>query len=179
PDLALRTLVRLRERLGPEWGELDERLHQDARLRARLLALAGSSTGLGDHLVARPQLWRRIGEQDRPTDAARATETLLAAVQAHREDGVGGVGEDSGASAVWRAAVTGPAAVDALRTAYRDELAVLAAADLAATVDNEPELPLATVGAALSDLADAALTAALAVAVAQVCPGAPCPVRLA
>ncbi len=178
PDLALRTLVRLREALGPDWDGLDARLHQDARLRARLLALAGASTGLGDHLVARPHLWHRIGDQDRPTAAAQATETMLAAVDAYREEPEAGAEADA-AGPVWRAGITGPEAIDALRTAYRDELAVLAAADLAATVDNEPELPLATVGAALSDLADAALSAALAVAIAQVCHGAPCPVRLA
>src|SRR5699024_11700718 len=60
----------------------------------------------------------------------------------------------------------------------RDWSSDVCSSDLA-TVDNEPELPLATVGAALSDLADAALSAALAVAIAQVCHGAPCLVRLA
>ena len=41
---------------------------------------------------------------------------------------------------------------------------VLAALDLASTVENEPVLPFTTVGAHLSDLADAALGAALTVA---------------
>ena len=60
------------------------------------------------------------------------------------------------------------AAVAALRTAYRDELLVLAAADLGAVA--EPELPVLgveEVAARLSDLAGAALRAALAVAVAE------------
>ena len=56
---------------------------------------------------------------------------------------------------------------------------LLAAIDLAATVENEPVLPYPAVGRHLTDLADAALTAALAVAVARVCPDQPVPVRLA
>ena len=52
---------------------------------------------------------------------------------------------------------------------YRDRLMVLAALDLASTVENEPVLPFATVGAHLSDLADAALAAALTVASRSVC----------
>ena len=51
-----------------------------------------------------------------------------------------------------------------LRKLYRDRLMVLAALDLASTVENEPVLPFTTVGAHLSDLADAALGAALTVA---------------
>ena len=46
---------------------------------------------------------------------------------------------------------------------------VLAALDLASTVENEPVLPFTTVGAHLSDLADAALGAALTVASRSVC----------
>ena len=49
----------------------------------------------------------------------------------------------------------------------------------AATVENEPVVPYQTVGHQLSDLADAALTAALAVAIATVCPEGSCPIRLA
>ena len=43
---------------------------------------------------------------------------------------------------------------------YRDRLLVLAALDLAPTVENEPVLPFTTVGEHLADLADAALAAA-------------------
>ncbi len=67
-----------------------------------------------------------------------------------------------------RRVLTGAEAIGALRTAYRDEVLVLAAADLAAV--GEPELPVldvADVAAQLADLADAALQAALAVAVAE------------
>ena len=51
-----------------------------------------------------------------------------------------------------------------LCTLYRDQLLVLAALDLAATVEDEPVLPFTVVAAHLSDLADAALAAALRVA---------------
>ena len=56
---------------------------------------------------------------------------------------------------------------------------LLAAVDLAATVENEPVLPYQMVGTHLSDLADAALTAALAVAIARCARTAQLPVRLA
>ena len=62
---------------------------------------------------------------------------------------------------------------------YRDQLLVLAALDLAPTVENEPVLRFATVGAHLSDLADAALDAALHVAIANVCSADTPPPRLA
>src|SRR4029077_17635994 len=61
------------------------------------------------------------------------------------------------------------AAVSPLRKLYRDRLLVLAALYLASTVENEPVLALTTVGEHLSDLADAALGAALTVATRSVC----------
>ena len=65
-----------------------------------------------------------------------------------------------------------------LRTLYRDQLLVLAALDLAATVEDEPVLPFTVVGAQLADIADAALAAALRVAEVTVC-GDRTPPRLA
>ena len=70
-------------------------------------------------------------------------------------------------------------AVQPLRKLYRDRLLVLAALDLASTVENEPVLPFTTVGAHLSDLADAALGAALTVASRSVCGEDAEPPRLA
>ena len=70
-------------------------------------------------------------------------------------------------SVVWR-----------LRTLYRNRVLVLAAMDLAPTVENEPVLPFTAVGAHLADIADAALAAALSVAEARVC-GDATPPRLA
>ena len=56
-----------------------------------------------------------------------------------------------------------------LKTLYRDRLLVLAALDIAPTVENEPVLAFPDVGAHLSDLADAALDAALRAATVSVC----------
>lgn len=172
-DLALRTLVRLKDGLGDEWAELDRSLDTDKGLRGRLFGLLGASSAFGDHLVAEPTSWRQLaGDVDLPTKQ-EATDRLLAAVGATPEPQAG---TDT---LMYRAALTGSESVAALRKSYRDQLMLLAAVDLAATVENEPVLPYPAVGHQLSDLADAALTAALAVAVATVCPDEPCPIRLA
>ena len=55
-------------------------------------------------------------------------------------------------------------ALPPLRTLYRDQLLILAGLDLASTVENEPVPPFSTIGEHLSDIADAALDAALTVA---------------
>ena len=67
-----------------------------------------------------------------------------------------------------RASVTGGKAILALRRAYRSQLLIIAAHDLAPAV--EPSLPttaLPAVCQALTDLADATLQAGLAVAAAE------------
>ncbi|QDQ97924.1 bifunctional [glutamine synthetase] adenylyltransferase/[glutamine synthetase]-adenylyl-L-tyrosine phosphorylase [Tomitella fengzijianii] len=189
PDagLALRTLVRMKEALdeqpdeaapggdgavasGPGgWGTLDEALHADSRLRARLLAVIGSSTALGDHLVHFPGTWRHLASMPELPGRDEIQADLLSAVDAVPE----------GDHGLHRAGVTGPEAVLALRTRYREHLLLLAAVDLAPTIENEPDLEFRAVGRHLSDLADAALTAALAVAVATVSHEEPVEARLA
>ncbi|GAB4587713.1 hypothetical protein Ntsu_55450 [Nocardia sp. IFM 10818] len=59
-DLALLTLIRLRERLGTDWKILDSALRTDSALRGRLLALIGSSSAFADHLVADPGAWHSL-----------------------------------------------------------------------------------------------------------------------
>jgi glutamate-ammonia-ligase adenylyltransferase len=161
PDLALRTVERLFEN-AEDRVELDAALRTDVGLRGRLLAVAGSSTALGDHLVAHPDRWRRLaGDPDK--EPANPTAALLTAVGADPD------GPPAGSNGGAAATSTGAEAVAALRTAYRDEVVVLAAADVGAV--GEPELPVldvADVAARLADLAAAALRAALAVAVAEV-----------
>ncbi|OZM77402.1 bifunctional [glutamine synthetase] adenylyltransferase/[glutamine synthetase]-adenylyl-L-tyrosine phosphorylase [Pseudonocardia sp. MH-G8] len=156
PDLALRSAERLLQ-AAPDRGELDAALRTDTVLRGRLFALLGSSTALADHLITHTDRWRRLaGDAPPPGDGACAA--LLRAV-----------GADPDADGMAPAALTGADAVEALRTAYHDEVLVLAAADLAAV--GEPELPVldvADVAAQLAALADAALQAAVAVAVAEV-----------
>ncbi|MCP2262361.1 glutamate-ammonia-ligase adenylyltransferase [Streptoalloteichus tenebrarius] len=160
PDMALRGLERLRDALGGGWAELDAALRKDTALRGRLLAVLGSSTALTDHLVVRPEEWRRLVGEASPTDVGHFTAALLAAV---------GAEETTGRPGVVRARSRGQEAVRALRGAYRGLLLGIAAADLAPVVEPSlPELGYDAVAGALSDLAVAALRASLAVAVAEV-----------
>ncbi|HEX7323118.1 MAG TPA: bifunctional [glutamine synthetase] adenylyltransferase/[glutamine synthetase]-adenylyl-L-tyrosine phosphorylase [Mycobacterium sp.] len=162
-DIALRALSRLAESLDGGWAELSRALMTDRGLRGRLFGLLGSSIALGDHLVAHPQSWKLLAGRN-------GLVTLPSADQLRRMFGEC-AGSDGSADA--------GAAIDRLRTLYRDRLMVLAALDLAPTVEDEPVLPFAAVGEHLSDLADAALGAALAIAEEEVCGTAAAPPRLA
>ena len=157
-DAALHTMVRLAEVLGDQWARLDSALVADKSLRGRLFAVLGSSLALGDHLVANPQSWRLLeGDVELP------------GVEDMRRMFLDCVAEFGSTPAVL---------APKLRTVYRDQLLVLAALDTAPTVENEPVLAFETIGAHLSDLADAALYAALEAANAAVCKDEP-PPRLA
>jgi Glutamine synthetase adenylyltransferase len=162
PNAALRGMERLMNAVSDR-TELDAALRSDVRLRGRLTALLGSSTALTDHLVTHPDRWHRLAGDVGPADAEGAAATMLRAVGADPDAPPAG---SPGGSA---ARLTGAEAIAALRAVYRDEVMALAAADLAAV--GEPELPvmeIEDVTARLSDLAAAALKAALAVAVAEV-----------
>ena len=142
-DTALRAMVRLADAAGNGWDELNRALVKDRGLRGRLFGMVGSSLALGDHLIAHPQSWHLLAGQV----------TLPSAKELR----------DAFAEIAEKCTDT-RSAVQPLREFYRDRLMVLAALDLASTVENEPVLPFTTVGAHLSDLADAALGAALTVA---------------
>lgn len=158
-DAALHTMVRLAEALGDDWAELNAALSTDRALRGRLFSVLGSSLALGDHLVANPTSWRLLqGRLSLP-----GPEQLRSIF---------------GACVAGESPCEPTALAPKLRSLYRDQLLILAALDLAPTVENEPVLPFPTVGAHLADLADAALDAALQAAVAMVCRDAPAP-RLA
>jgi [glutamine synthetase] adenylyltransferase / [glutamine synthetase]-adenylyl-L-tyrosine phosphorylase len=146
-DAALRTMVRLADALGAGFEELNAALLKDRSLRGRLFALLGSSLALGDHLVTNPQTWQRLQGS-----------VSLPSVDDLRREFLDSIAE-----------TPSNATLSALRVLYRNRLMVLAALDIAPTVENEPVLPFATIGAHLSDLADAALTAALEVAMTRVC----------
>jgi len=169
PDLTLRSMARLAESAGDGWSELDERLLTDTGLRGRLFSVVGASSALADHLVATPASWHLLERRGPLPTPAELTAALLGAVGAQPEPG----------SALHRAETIGPAATLALRNAYRDQLLLLAACDLAATVEDERVLPYSEVAAHLAELAGAALTAALAVAVAETSPDAAVTGRLA
>jgi len=158
PDAALRALIRLSENPETGWDELNAALLAERGLRGRLFAVLGSSLALGDHLVAHPQSWKLLrGKVTLPS-----REELLAAFTGCVDEVLAGQGS----------------VVPRLHTLYRDRLLVLAALDLAATVEDEQVVPFTEVGAHLSDIADAALAAALRAAEATVC-GDRTPPRLA
>ncbi|MDT5234169.1 MAG: [glutamine synthetase] adenylyltransferase / [glutamine synthetase]-adenylyl-L-tyrosine [Mycobacterium sp.] len=153
-DNALRAMVRLADAVGRDWDELNQALVKDRGLRGRLFGVLGSSMALGDHLVANSDSWHLLaGGVTLPlADELRAAFRELA-----------------------EKATDTAAAMPSLRKLYRDRLLVLAGLDLASTVENEPVLPFVTVGEHLSDLADAALGAALTVATRSVCGDGQCP----
>ncbi len=146
PDLALLGVDRLRTALGDRWPELDQALRDSEALRGRLLAVLGSSTALSDFLVANPDRWHGLVD-DELVDAESFAPALVAAV-----DGL-----------------TGADAVRVLRVEYRALLCRIAAADLAHVVEPEQRyVNYDDVVGLLSDLAVAALQAALDVAARQV-----------
>ncbi len=170
PDLALLALVRLMESLravnrrdpddpsvaAADVAHLLQAVRVGGPVRDRLLAVLGSSTALGDHLVRHPEHWTVLADE-RPVDAAALRHELLA-----------GVGADPSAD-VPRAEVGGRVGYDRLRLAYRRRLLALAAHDLAAP---EPVSRVGEVAGDLADLAAAALEAALAIARAELPPDA-------
>ena len=164
PGLALNTAHRFAGALPAEWDEVRSALTADPEFCTRFFALLGGSTALSDHLVANPHLWRELAAP-LPTEE-EMREAMLSAVDAEHID-----------EATYRASARFSdkhAAKDALRETYRTLMMRIAAADLAGTFT-----PLKGHGGAtpvgyqrttalLTALADAALTAALAVAIRQV-----------
>ena len=153
-DNALRAMVRLAEAAGRDWKELNHALLKDRGLRGRLLGVIGSSMALGDHLVAHPDSWHLLAGDVKLPSAGELRDALRESAEKTTDT---------------------TSAVRPLRKLYRDRLLVLAGLDLASTVENEPVLPFVAVGEHLSDLADAALGAALTVATRSVCGDGECP----
>ncbi|MEU2198912.1 bifunctional [glutamine synthetase] adenylyltransferase/[glutamine synthetase]-adenylyl-L-tyrosine phosphorylase [Isoptericola sp. NPDC019482] len=192
PDLALLQLVRLAEH--PEArARLGALLDADAtpRARTRLLAVLGASSALGDEVVRRPELLDVLAtpdgaaldddpdedlddelddaeneDDDDPgprtvTGPAEVRAALLRAVGADPDAAVPVAADPDAAPGVGWPDAGAATTTDALRRAYRSRLLALAADDLTAS---EPLTRMPVVGAALADLASAALEAALAVA---------------
>ncbi len=119
----------------------------------RLVAVLGTSVALGEHLIAHPDAWRELVPGAHADQDPR--EVLLRAV-----------GADPGAVVPVADPTLGrDGARDALRRAYRRRLLGIVADDL---VTPAPEARLEDVTERLSDLADAALEAGLAMARALV-----------
>ena len=150
PDLALRSLDRIRETDEQTWPELAAALRDNATLRGRLVGVLGTSSALGDFLVGHPGEWRRL-TAEKCTDADCYTDQMLAAV---------------------RDTVADPAEAEAmLRTTYRGLLLEIAGTDLGHLVENildRPSYP--EVARQLTLLAEAALTTGLAIAEAELAP---------
>ncbi|MFC6085456.1 bifunctional [glutamine synthetase] adenylyltransferase/[glutamine synthetase]-adenylyl-L-tyrosine phosphorylase [Sphaerisporangium aureirubrum] len=144
PDLALSSLSRLAERDPSVLGAM----RLDPGLRLRLLSVFGLSAALGEHVVRHPEHWRLLeGEQAAQRSPHRDLRAeLLTSVGAHPDD------------ALPCAPDGGPDVLSALRVAYRGRLLQLAARDITGLA------MLGEVTSELSDLASAALEAALAVA---------------
>lgn len=157
-DAALRAMVRLAENPNTGWGELNAAVLSERSLRGRLFAVLGASLTLGDHLVANPQSWKLLRGKVNLPSSEELRESFSQCIEES---------SDEPGSLLHR-----------LRARYRDHLLLLAALDLAATVEDEPVLPFTTVTAHLADTADAALVAALRVAENTVC-GDRTPPRLA
>jgi glutamate-ammonia-ligase adenylyltransferase len=157
-DSALRAMVRLADALGGGWDELSRALMKDRGLRGRLFGVLGSSLALGDHLVATPQSWHLLTGDVRLPSLAELRRDFESVAKCDTET---------------------RSLAGSLRSLYRDRQLVLAALDLASTVENEPVLPFTTVGEHLSDMADAALGASLIIGTRTVCGESAPPPRLA
>jgi glutamate-ammonia-ligase adenylyltransferase len=152
PDLALLSLVRLVEAVdGQERERLVSLLLVSDQVRARLFAVAGASEALGHWLVTHPGDVELLTLEDDPlaVDPRDVRAELLAAVGADPD------------ARMPVAADGGSAGTDAMRRAYRRRLLRIAASDL---TRDDPLSVLPGVGAALADLAAAALETALAIA---------------
>ena len=169
PDLALTGMARLfaavarsgatHNKAAARKDALRAALRAEQDFRERLIAALGVSAGLADHLARHPEDAEILrGTVSRP-DPAELRADMLRAVGADPDD------PESPTAA-------GAEPVAALAAAYRRRLLHLAARDLTgvATVD--------VVGEELADIAAAVLEAALAVARAELPPGA-APCRLA
>ncbi len=147
PDLALATLVEL----VADRPMRTRALAADRAFGRRVIAVLGASTTLGRELVRRPQDLEALAGPPTRRSAADLRAELLAAVGADARQPV----------PLARVA----RAPDELRYAYRRELVRVAARDLTA---DDPLAALEDVAGELSDLADAALEAAVAIARSQV-----------
>lgn len=142
PDQALTGL----QRLSDELPELLDELVADQTFAHQLCAVLGGSIALQQHLITRPDALRHVRSRAHRTSAAQLRTEMLTAVGADPE-------------------ATHPVATDTvgddLRFAYRDAVLRIAARDL---TTEDPTSLVEDVSGELSDLADAVLDAALAMA---------------
>lgn len=185
PDAAARAAPR------PDWAPApvgEDTPDEQLRHLQRLLAVLGSSSALGDFLAAHPEGLAALAPARAPDapglpDARTALRAAVTGALGRpaTEDGPGSEGDPGnagggadGAGATPDGPDSGPdggtgtadrdavaRATSALRTAYRDRLLGIVADDLTSP---DPYQHVETVGRRMSDLADAALDAALLIA---------------
>ncbi|WP_302183729.1 bifunctional [glutamine synthetase] adenylyltransferase/[glutamine synthetase]-adenylyl-L-tyrosine phosphorylase [Rothia santali] len=154
PDVALKNIVRILA----DRPEFSRRVEQGPGALS-LYRLLGASEALGEFLLRRPEHLPVFDED--PAELRRAVRG--SGPEAYREALHRAVGSDPGAAQPV-AELTGDDAAVALRVAYRAQLTRIAIADVCT---DEPVDFMPAVGAALADLAGAAVDAALAVARAE------------
>ncbi|QGU01658.1 Glutamate-ammonia-ligase adenylyltransferase [Corynebacterium kalinowskii] len=174
-DLALNNLVRLQAALreAGQWQLFDATVRSDLAFRVRLFALLGASSTLGDHLVANPETWELL-TLPLPT-SAELLQAMLGCVSA-KPAGLAGdtATPDLSTPGTYVAAESGLDVERQMQVEYRSLIMRIAAHDVAGTYPGnsrrpgQPEVPFTVVVELLAGLADAALTAALAVAVRTV-----------
>jgi glutamate-ammonia-ligase adenylyltransferase len=156
PDQALTMLDRLASACDDQqWHRLASALMADELLCRRLVDVLGMSEALGDFLARHVDQWEILADDAALTQAPSARGMRAALVSA--------VGANPDAPAPV-ATGAGTAELDALRVAYRAQVLGIAARDLTGMA------PMEAVAAWLSDLADAVLEGALAIARAGVGP---------
>jgi len=166
PEYAVQGLARLVEQCPDHTGgDLLEALRSQPRFRGRLIAVLGGSTVLSEHLAAFPNDWLLLLPEAPPEELIATAEMCRVLAEAVGLDPELPLctGTDGG-----RATITGGKAVAALRRAYRSQLLVIAAHDLAPAVETSlPTTALPAVCHALTALADITLQTGLAVAAAE------------
>nr|WP_232051078.1 bifunctional [glutamine synthetase] adenylyltransferase/[glutamine synthetase]-adenylyl-L-tyrosine phosphorylase [Corynebacterium ammoniagenes] len=197
PDGALNTMVRIYSSFDESEKErLTQALIDDEALRVRLIALLGGSTALGDHLAANPQLWEELVlPLPEPTEMmqellgvidAQPASYLESEQNAADSASADPASEDLSTPGTYRARIEEAEARPLLKSTYRTLMMRLAAHDLAGSfysrkgqTQGQPTVEFRTVTALTTALADAALTAALALAVRTVCGDDDLPMQLA
>lgn len=161
PDQALLLLNRFLEAADDRTRmRIVNTIAADADVRGRLIEVLGMSEALGEFLIRHPEQWQVLADGDQLAQPPR--------VEVLREHLLRSVGADPHAEMAQAQDAT-DATLDALRIAYRGELLQIAARDLAGMASME------VVGRWLTELADAVLEAALAIARAGLPQGAePC-----
>jgi glutamate-ammonia-ligase adenylyltransferase len=142
PDLALAGL----DRLAGVVPELGQRLAGAPVLARQLIMVLGGSSKLSQHLIAHPRHLDLLEPELRRTPAEELRRSMLEAVEADPDAALPVARDRTG---------------DGLRLAYRGALLRVAARDLCAP---EPIEAVDGIADELSDLADAALEAALSIA---------------